>query len=482
MKNRIKKHINPLAEVTIKFTILAVIIGMAIMYADKKGFFNPDETNNHTLRKWDSFYELTSKQTTIDIMLFGNSHLYTGINPKNLSLALGVNAFIYASPGTSIADSYYCLKEAVKECKPKLVVMETFGMNDFNPYQLKGSHLSDQMKSFSARRDFETKICSTPCLFSVDNYFYAWSTTIRNHDYLFTNWKQLKKNRKIRSKTPKKENKLYLGRYVRFRSGIAQEVLKRYKKEGAPVKGNEYTYSKYTEMYVEKIVEFCNKEGIELIFLTLPMYEKHISDYHIWQTELAKVLNRYPNKWLNLQKMPECKDFGVFAFENTYRKNQHMTYNGSLLATYKLADFVNDSINVKLPERQKDIEWHKMFYGSEGYFENYTPSKNDKNNYQICHNQKLKNTILKSCIVLSNTNKKTKKIIAKLDKKTLKNIDFQNTKLRVLLKFHNNGKELVAPLDLLYDRFHQPKNECLYSSRIKPVDVKGIVDGAIVRK
>ncbi len=474
---------NPLTKLIIRMVILSTMIGSIIFYSDKKGYFTPDETNNHTLKKWNSFYELTSKSNKIDVMLFGNSHLYTGINPKNLSLTLGTTAFVFASPGTNIADSYFGLKEAIKECKPKLVIVETFGMNDFNPYKLEKGGLSDQFKSFSARKNFLTMLISTPYLFSSDNYFYAWSTTIRNHDYLFTNQEQLKKNSAIIdvSNEQKSSKKLYLGRYVRFTSGIEKEVLERYEKEGSPVKGADYKYSKYTELYVKKFIELCDKENIELMFLTLPMYKEHVEDYDLWQKKLSKVLSKYPNKWMDMQTMPNYDGFGAFAFENTYSRNQHMTYNGSLLATYKLAEFIRDSLSVELPQRQHDGKWHNLLYGDEGYFENFNPSKNDKNNILICSKKTLKNTKLESLLQLDINNKKANKMIAKVNKQTLKNINYQDVKLRLILKFEDEGKEQIASLDMAYDGLHKPKNEIIFTSMVKPLKIKDVIDGAIVK-
>ena len=95
MKKQNEKVINPLFFFFYKVGILTTIITLLIYYSDKKGYFNPDQTNDHTLKKWDSFYKLSSKRNKFDIMLFGNSHLYTGINPKNLSLTLGTNAFVF---------------------------------------------------------------------------------------------------------------------------------------------------------------------------------------------------------------------------------------------------------------------------------------------------------------------------------------------------------------------------------------------------
>ena len=183
---------NPILRFSIKCLIFVGIISAIIIYFDINGYFNPDETDNHTKRKWDSFYDFTL-ENNIDILLLGNSHLYTGINPKTLSASLGVNSFILAAPGTKIIDSYFCLKEALKKTKPKLVIIETYGINSFSPYDFKEGNLSDQLKSFSARKDFLSKMYSMPYIFSINNYLYAWSNTLRNHRYLFSNHKKLLK-------------------------------------------------------------------------------------------------------------------------------------------------------------------------------------------------------------------------------------------------------------------------------------------------
>ncbi len=476
------KILNPLLKIIIKISILSIIIILLIIYSDVKGYFNPNSKDNHTLTKWNSFYELTSKGNDIDIMLFGNSHLYTGINPKNLSLALGTTSFIFASPGTNIADSYFSLKEAAKKCKPKLVVVETYGINGFNPYNLDGANLSEQIKSFSARKDFIAKIKSTPFLFSVENYLYAWSTSIRNHDYIFTNREQLENNKILieRGDRSKQIKKLYLGRYVRFTKGLETDILEQYKIKGAPVKGEDFTYSKYAEYYVRKIVEFCNNQKIDLMFLTLPMYEKHISNFDIWDKKLSELLNVFPVKWLNMQKMPGYEGFDKYAFENTYSQNQHMTYNGSLLATYKLANFIRDSISVEMSMRKEDAKWHKLFYGEEGYFENFSPSSNDKNNIIICNNKSLRNVTLENCLLLGINSKKSNKIIAKVNKKYLENLDYQEAKLRLLLKIEVEGKEQIISVDLMYDMFHSPKDEVLFIVLVKPIKINEIIDGAII--
>lgn len=471
---------SPVSLIILKSSVIGIIFFFILYHIDTKGYFNPDESNNHTKKKWDTYYEFT-EENNVDIVLVGNSHLYSGINPKNLSNALGCNAFILASPGTNIADSYYALKEALKRTKPRVVVVETYGIKNFEPHELKEEALSAQFKSFYARKDIPTKLISLPILFKPSNYFYAWSNTLRNHDFIFNDTTQLSLNKKLiekQKKGLKKKNKLYLGRFVRFQTGIEDDVMNKYDSLGAPVKGTEYTYNYNTEKYVNKISSLCQEEDVELIFMTIPMYERHISDYTDWAEKLSELIGKKTYNWIDMQKSPGYDGFGPFSFENTYKSNQHMTYNGSLMATYKLADYIRDSLQLELPNRSGESEWKKLFYADEGYFENNNPVKTDKNNTLICSNKTLKNITLNSLLLIKKN--QNKQLIAKVDKKWFKNLKYEETKLRLALKIKINGQEQVANIDLIYDQFHRPKDEVIFTLMIRPLAVKEVLDGILL--
>lgn len=153
----------PLLTITIKFFAIGLLLCCLIAWSDHEGWFNPDNTNNHTKRKWDAFYDFT-KHNEVDVLLIGNSHLYTGINPKTLSSALGCNSFILASPGTEVVDYYYTLEEALAVQKPKVVVVETYGIVHNEQLKMTEGKLSDQFKSFVARKNKALKLKSTPYL------------------------------------------------------------------------------------------------------------------------------------------------------------------------------------------------------------------------------------------------------------------------------------------------------------------------------
>ena len=469
---------SPIIKITLKSLFIIVVIGVAIYYSDNKGYFNPDESNNHTKRKWDSFYNFT-EHNNVDVLLLGSSHLYSGIDPKNLSTTLGVNAFILASPGTNIIDTYYSLKESIKKTKPKLVVIETYGINDSNPYELKDGNLSDQFKSFYARKDFFTKITSTPYLFKSKDFIYAWSNTIRNHEFIFKDTTQLEKNKIIINNKKKKDDKLYLGRYVRFQTGIEKDVLTKYDSLGSPVKGADYEYSDFAKKYVNEIVSLCKNNNIELMFLTLPMYYKHIDSYPVWKDKIGQILLKTPNKWLNMQSPYDTIHFPTMCFENTYESNQHMTYNGSLIATYKLADYIKSNVNAELPNRKNESEWMNNFYGQEGYFENNPVLKNDKINTLLCEDFLTNNVILKEVSILKPQKGENKILIAKVAKKS-KNL--AECKLRLVISFIQDKQLKFANVDLQYDILHQTSDMFIFKTMIKPLEIKAVKEGVIICK
>lgn len=460
-----------------KLFLLLFVVSAALVYSDKKGYFNPDMGNNHTERKWDSFYRF-SKRNNVDVLLLGNSHLYTGINPKNLSVTLGCNAFILASPGTYMSDTYWALREALTQCDPTVVVIETYGIEDFNPYKMKEGSLSDQFKSFSARKHIPTKLVSTPYLFNPDSYFLAWSNTLRNHNFILNNSEQLKRNKQLISAGNKmslrKNDELYLGRYVRFTSGIQDSIIQLYETTGSPVNGSDFKYGDYAEHYIAKISELCQQKNIELVFLTLPMYEKHVEGYKIWQSNLGKLLKvQSESSWLDMQAPLNYAKIGFnrHSFENTYKSNQHMTYSGSLLATYSLASYIRDSLNVKLPNRAKETKWHNIFYGEEGYFEHFPPHGNDKNRKVIQKEKKLRNIVVKEVMVANMGNYNT--LTAKLPKS-------ENNKqnIRLLIEFNLNNEKKRAFVELREDPYHLPKDFSIYTTQInKEVEVTNVLDG-----
>lgn len=469
-------HRAPVLLIGLKMVLISTAIFLVIRYSDSQGYFRSIDPDDHTVRKWEAFYDLTERKE-VDVLLVGNSHLYTGINPKNLSAALGVYAFILAAPGTQVADHYFALEEALQRTNPKLVVVETYGIRETAPRAFKDALLSDQFKSFDARKNVKLKLVSTPHLFQFKNYPYAWSTTLRNHRMLLTDFERFKLNREINQPQAGTydDDELYLGRFVRFGMGIQDSIIARYDSEGAPVQGKNYKINQTGVGYLRKIIDLCQREGVELMFLTVPMYERHIADYGAWKSSLGRVLGDYGTneRWLDLQVLPGYAEFNRASFENTYAPNQHLTYKGSLLATYRLADFINAHKVIRLPDRKNDPGWKKTFYAEEGFFENLTPDEDDEENVVLFQGAEAGVSIE----ILQIKGDDSDVIMAKLFPQYEEQMaQARELKIRLTLSVTAVGQTKNVSIDLMYDASHSTAKRIFYVQRIKKVDKLEIVN------
>ena len=453
-----------------KITLLAVAVFGIICFTDRQGWFDPDAVNNHIQRKWDAYYQFT-KRNEVDIVMVGNSHLYTGINPKNLSCALGANCFILAAPGTFLTDAYFCLKEAISVCKPKIAIIETFAIKDYRAHDLSDAGLSDQLQSFHARKNWWQKITSTPVFFTSDHYLPAWSNTIRNHSYIFSGREQIKKN--IQAKKAKKDTKLYLERFVTSTNGMADTTLRKYDIPGAAaiVDGNNFSVGEEARLYIKKIITLCRENDIEPLFLTIPMYYRHIKDYDVWKARVDEELELFEPLWLDLQSPYDYDAFIPSCFENSVRSNQHLSYRGSLVATYKLAHFIREKLPDKLPDRSTDTKWHDLFYGEEGYYENYPLRPNDTIATSLFRDIVLNNMTIREINLFPK--EEYNAVSLKIDKQNLP--DLRGKKLELLVDAKFNDQQVVATIEAETSPAYDPFNHFLFLSNLrKDVTILGI--------
>ena len=450
----VRKYTKP-GHFLLRLAALALAAVVFVVYCDKKKFFITDQKNRHHEQRWESLYDLTP-ETPIDIVVLGNSHVNTGIEPSNLSCTLGCTAFDLAPSGTDIADSYYCLKELLTLTTPSLVIIETYLMRGTDGPITEGGGLADEYRSFYPRRNLGLKLQSLPVLFGVESYLPAWSFTLRNHELLLRNREEMKKNMQIyKDRIAHNDDNLYLGRFSRFKDGISDTIMSYYDTKGPAVDGRNERVSMRDFKYARKIVDLCDEKGIEVMFMTLPMYYRHIENYEAWRDEQSRVIVPTGKAWLNMQIPYDTVAFDKDCFESTYDENQHMTMIGSLIATYKLAHFINDVLKIDLPDRRGDKEWMKMFYGKDGYFENLPINDKDPNFNIVAKDIILEDEHIIECF------QKDKSFGLKLDNDTKKGND-----IVLLVEASVNNVIAVGRLDMYLSSTFDPIGHKYYTARL----------------
>jgi len=350
---------------SIKILILLVAVSGVTIFTDIKGYFTADDSNNHVRKKWEFFYNYTETKD-VDVIILGNSHIITGIDPYILSIATSSTCFILGNSGTGIIDAWFQLGEALKRTNPKIVVLETYCINNGTKAEVNDI---PYFQSFDALKDKRYKINCMPQLFQSDSWVEAWSSSIRNHSFLLTDRKRIIYN--INNPTEAPSNQLDLGRFSRFQFGLQDSTLAKYDSIGSPVKGEEYQISAFTKKYLQKIMEMCDERNIPVLFLTVPMYYKHVSNYDVWKTTLNEELQKYPEaKWLDLQMPYDTIFYTPAMFENTYDSNQHLSNTGMAVTAYKLASFIFQNYPNLLPDRSNEPAWIDDFKTTDFFVHN----------------------------------------------------------------------------------------------------------------
>ena len=324
--------------------LAAFAMALAAVYlCDSRRVFASDEQNNHIGKKWHYLYQYAKQKKPVDILVVGNSHAYTGIIPETVKRLLGLRCFILAAPGVCMDDCSCMLEEALQIITPKVVVLETYPINGYVQKELDGQMLSDQFTSFENRRNKQLKLKSAPRLFSLENIPPAWSPTLRNHDIIFDNYELLQKNLKNPSGPKYKPDEEYLGRFTRFKGGLTEKTLERYKTEGAPVDGSAIIPGPDAVNATKRMVEMCRQKKINVMFLTVPMYQDHVSGAVAWHKNLSAVIGK--TTWLDLQHPGYNEHFNPDCFEDTYNENQHQTIQGATRTTTILCEFLQRYTN-----------------------------------------------------------------------------------------------------------------------------------------
>ena len=235
-------------------------------------------------KKWDYLYNI---DIDIDLLIMGSSHIFTALDPKVLDKELKINSFNSGSNGQIINQTYYNLIEILKYRKPKIIIVD---VNCF----LRSRTLPNMYGAINHGQLYQNL---SGMKFSI-NKIYSFLNTINKDEYIDAiplfikekfNWKRFRKplntynsygyDQMVQTKgfVAKKSN-LTIEEYENF---IAQRVLT----------GIQFNPIPESLSYLDKIVNLCKINNIELILLKTPTLRP--TDINI---SLNKFLNNYADK------------------------------------------------------------------------------------------------------------------------------------------------------------------------------------------
>lgn len=319
-------------------TIAAVGILLCLMI---KGcnYLVVDDINSYTRLTLHDFYE---SEDEIETIFLGTSHCFRAYNPMIYEELTGEEAFNLGSSSQNIDTSYYLLKEALKYQDIKKVYLDLyhvfFFFNPDNRELIEANIISDYMKLSVNKVDFILHRSSS------EHYTNSFLPFRRD-------WQLLGDFSYIKENLAKKQQESYIN-YAPVVYDDEQYVAKGFVASTATLDAEAHEWipksdkidlsedASFAMEYLEKIVQLCKKEEIELIFLTAPSYKEYIETMDSYQ-EIHDFVQELAD-----QKGVVYWDFNVLPEEilnlttEDFMDEDHLNGSGAEKVTKCLAEFV----------------------------------------------------------------------------------------------------------------------------------------------
>lgn len=274
------------------------------------------------------------KKNTVDVMLYGNSDLYSGFSPMELFKDSGVTAFGCGVAKQTVSGIFQQMKKSFKKQTPKVVVLETDCFFQPNS-KFMGSGLYEIMPLIapfiyhSRWKELEWKdFVTAPTLKGNSNFMKGYVFSNKIYDYS-------------------------------LKDGYMQDS------DASPKKLNKSVVKDFSKIY-----KLCKKRGVELMLMTIPTPITWSNAKHNGVEELVREFNKkdkdYQIKYFDMNV--ESQDFD---YATCFRDNgNHCNYKGAKIVTSRVGEFLQ--LNYELADRRGDdnySEWDECLGKYDQYIE-----------------------------------------------------------------------------------------------------------------
>ncbi|MCI8992672.1 MAG: hypothetical protein HFG80_08155 [Eubacterium sp.] len=321
----------------IVFLILTgfVLSGLTKIFIPKYSYMNEWSTTV-TYKK---FYEI--EKNTTDVLFLGSSRTMCSFLPQELYNKYGITSYNLGGEQQSIFVSYYWLKEALRFQTPKAVVIEVKELffHKEGGLNMEESHLRksmDYMKWSSVKKEAVDDICDLDESQDKVSYYFP---IFRFH----ARWKELEED----------DFSYDADDHDGFLKGY-NVLSDRYGREYTPLEetgGSEEEMVESMVDYMDRIVELCRQNHIQLILVNTPYARRTVENYNSVAAYAQK--HQLPYYDFNLKKYYEEAGYD-FASDNA--DSPHANIWGAIKITDYLGRVLTEQYGI---EPRKDAQWEE---------------------------------------------------------------------------------------------------------------------------
>lgn len=310
--------------------IVACIVFLSILIF---AFFKIDEVLEvkDSNIKYDQFF---NSETNFDVIFMGTSHAYHSIYTQELWKNYGITSYNYGFSHGTLVENYYALREAIKYTSPKLVVVDLYGLMEYED-RGNGKYISGRIEQRHTMFD------ALPLtLDKIDAVRDIYDDYEDNYDFIFkfamyhNRWDELTEKDFNYTASVEKGSDILYGHKTEEYTKVEE-----YEK----VEINSVCAS-----YIPKMVDLCSENDIELLFVYLPFAasERYQNVAHACE----EYLKQFDCKYINML------DLGILnQTTDAYVDGTHLNHMGGYKTTVWLGNYLRE--NYDLPDYRNDKEY-----------------------------------------------------------------------------------------------------------------------------
>ncbi|MBQ8623588.1 MAG: hypothetical protein IJ424_04320 [Oscillospiraceae bacterium] len=282
--------------------------------------------------KYTDFFE---SETNFDVIFLGTSHTWNSVLPMELWEGYGISSYNWGYSNCTPAESYYIFKDVVKYTEPKVVVLDMFGLMEYQ--EGNGKYRQDRIEQQHVQFDeIPFSLNKLEAALDVfDNYDHRL-------DYVFNlmmyhnRWDELDErdfNVKI---SPEKGASMLTGLGWGTQYWPIGESQKR-----------ELDSVNYE--YFIKFLDFCHEEDIPVLCVYLPFPASENNQ------KAANSIGDVVDKYLTAEYV-NMLNLGIVDFStDMYNDNNHLNFTGACKVTDWLGEYLTE--NYRLDDYSQNEFW-----------------------------------------------------------------------------------------------------------------------------
>ena len=314
-------------------------------------------TENHFNNTIASFNKL-SKNTEIDIAIFGSSHAYTAFNPLMIDKECGTTSFNLGSDDLRVPITGLILKEAQKKITPKLVILEIYPSSIIWPnnekskgYQLR---VFDKISNFSIDKwEIAKKVYNNEELLGV--YF----PLFRNHQLWNKNkYFNLSREEKIDEANTFFYNG-YIGKSLKMDT-LRSKTFKDFGKKREYSNSDRVFINSSSEKDIHKLISIAKSENSKVLVVSAPDIRAKNYWNNTFISDMRRICSENNVKYLNMNDFYDQMNLTI----NDFKDPSHLNIKGAYKASKFLAEYIKtnyDFVDNKKINKNKNDSILKTF-------------------------------------------------------------------------------------------------------------------------